>query len=41
MKLNFKGFFKVVGLFLLALMFLGCISYVLVFYIVKGSLGKY
>lgn len=41
MKLNFKGFFKVVGLFLLALMFLGCILYVLVFYIVKGSLGKY
>ncbi len=30
MKLNFKGFFKAAGLFPLALMLSGCISYALV-----------
>ncbi len=41
MKLNFKGFFKAAGLFPLALMLSGCISYALVSHTAKGSSGKY
>ena len=36
MKLNFKGFFKAAGLFPLALMLSGCISYALVSHTAKG-----
>ncbi|MES1882140.1 hypothetical protein ABUU07_00145, partial [Escherichia coli] len=39
MKLNFKGFFKAAGLFPLALMLSGCISYALVSNTAKGSSG--
>ncbi|EKJ1141875.1 hypothetical protein RIK03_003190 [Escherichia coli] len=41
MKLNLKGFFKAAGLFPLALMLSGCISYALVSHTAKGSSGKY
>ncbi len=41
MKLNFKGFFKAAGLFPLALMLSGCISYALVSHTAKGSSGKW
>ncbi len=40
MKLNFKGFFKAAGLFPLALMLSGCISYALVSHTAKGSSGE-
>ena len=38
---SFKGFFKAAGLFPLALMLSGCISYALVSHTAKGSSGKY
>lgn len=41
MKLNFKGFFKAAGLFPLALMLSGCISYAVFCLKKKSSSGKY
>lgn len=41
MNLNFKRFFKAAGLFPLALMLSGCISYALVSHTAKGTSGKY
>ncbi len=40
MKLNFKGFFKAAGLFPLALMLSGCISYAVVCLTAKSWSGK-